>query len=362
MAAVEKKHKIGYIGFGSMVSHYHYDTAMREDIAFAPAAVFDIDPDARALAESRGLKAFDNLKDFLDSKLFDFVLVGTSNQFHCEYVCAALEAGYDTMCEKPVAMTSDEIRKMIATSKKTGKLFTVHHNRRWDKDFLVLKKALADHDVGKLFRVENRVGGKDGGGQMGGWRGFEDHGGGMLLDWGVHMLDQTLFLIEEPVKSVDAQIVTIRGGEIDDYSKVLIRFESGLVAQVESSTFNPIPLPKWLVVGENGAVVVPEICSEKGAMARVIKKSHWDETAVAPYYTHDKVETRSQPRYIVDEWEEAPIDANGIPQDWAALYKNLAGVLDGTEKLVVTPESVLRCFEVIEAAFRSAKEGHSIEF
>ena len=114
-------YRIGYIGFGGMAEGYHYATALREDVPFTPTAVYDINPERRALAESKGMKAFDNLRDFLDSRLFDFVLVATSNQFHCPMTCAALEAGYNVMSEKPVAMSSAEIEKMIAAMQPAKK-------------------------------------------------------------------------------------------------------------------------------------------------------------------------------------------------------------------------------------------------
>lgn len=66
--------------------------------------------------------------------------------------------------------------------------------------------------------------------------------------------------------------------------------------------------------------------------------------------------------FRVDEWETVDLPVTPIPQDWAAVYKNIAGALDGKEKLIVTQESVLRCFRVIEAAVKSAEEGREIEF
>lgn len=360
MAAVVKNHRVGYIGFGSMANHYHYDTAMREDVPFEAAAVFDVDPDIRKLAEERNLKAFDNLRDFLDSHLFDFVVVATSNQFHCEYTCAALEAGYSVMCEKPAAMSSAEIERMIETSKRTGKLLTFHQNRRVDRDFLMLKEALAKCDIGRVYAIEDRIGNRNSSGSIGGWRRYANHGGGMLLDWGVHMLDQTLYLIDEPIKSVWAQVETIRSEEVDDYAKIIIRFESGLVAQVESMTFAPLLQPKWTVYGTKGMISIGDI-EGHDAKVRYIGRSH-TETASSPYYTHDAAEKRDQPRFCIDEWEEHDLPFSDIPQDWATVYKNVGAALDGKEPLIVTPESVLRCFKVIEAAFKSSKEGRSIDF
>lgn len=353
-------YRIGYIGFGTMAGGYHYDSAVREDVPFTATAVFDLREEQRALAESRGLRAFDNLKDFLDSRLFDLVVVATPNQYHCEMTCAALEAGYHVMCEKPVAMNVSELEKMIATSKRVGKMFTVHHNRRWDKDTLMLKQALDTGKLGKLITLENRIHFKDGSGMMFGWRMYEDHGGGLFGDWGIHMLDQLLYIIDEPIRSVWGKIMPIRSGEVDDYSKVIITFESGLTAQVEAAGFSPIALPKWYAVGDRGAVVIPNTKCE-GAMMRCIGKME-QSVIKTEVYPDNRVDTREYDKYLVTEWEEIPLPITPIPQDWAALYKNVAAALDGKEQLVVTPESVLRCFRVLEAAKKSSETGLAVEF
>ncbi|MBE6658015.1 MAG: Gfo/Idh/MocA family oxidoreductase [Ruminococcaceae bacterium] len=353
------QYRIGYIGFGGMASGYHYDTAMREDVPFTPTAVFDLRESQRNLAKSRGLAAFDNLQDFLDSRLFDFVLVATPNQYHCPMVCAALDSGYHAMSEKPAAMSSAEVEQMIAHSKAAGKMFTVHHNRRWDRDYLILREALASGKIGRVHSYENRIHSAGGNGQMFGWRNYADHGGGMLLDWGIHMLDQTLDLIREPVKSVFADVRPIRS-EVDDWAKLLIRFESGVTAQMEVSTFSPIPLPKWMAFGDKGTIVVDECCGDKGRM-RYVENAHGDARSDT-VYPDSTVAERGNETYTIDEWVDAPLPLTPQPQDWASLYKNVAASLDGTEALRVTPESVLRCFRVIEAAFQSAESGVSVEF
>lgn len=352
------QYRIGYIGFGGMASGYHYDTAMREDVPFVPTAVFDLRESQRTLARERGLAAFDNLQAFLDSRLFDFVLVATPNQYHCPMVCAALDAGYHAMSEKPVAMTSAEVEQMIAHAKAADKMFTVHHNRRWDRDYLILREALDSGRIGRVHSFENRIHSKDGNGQMVGWRNYADHGGGMLLDWGIHMLDQTLDLIREPVKSVCADVRPIRS-EVDDYAKLLIRFESGITAQMEVSTFSPIPLPKWMAFGDRGTIVVDECCGNRGMM-RYVGDAHGDARADT-VYPDSTVSVRDAEHFAIDTWVEQPLPLTPQPQDWASLYKNVGAALDGTEALRVTPESVLRCFRVIEAAFLSAKMGVSVE-
>jgi len=352
-------YRVGYIGFGGIVGGYHCNTALREDVPFTPTAAFDLREERREFAESRGLKAFDNLQDFLDSRLFDLVVVGTPNQYHCPMTCAALEAGYHVMCEKPVAMNCAELEKMIATSKKVRKMFTVHHNRRWDRDLLILKEALATEKIGNVYSIENRVHNKYGNGMMSGWRKFADHGGGMLGDWGIHVLDQILYLIKEPVHSVWGKTVTFRSGEVDDSAKILITFKSGLTSLIEATNFTPLHMPKWYVSGDNGTIIVDEVSGRVGTM-RYAKEYSKQEVSV-PLYPNYSVASGTYDEYQVTDWEEVALPLTPQPQDWAALYWNLANYLDGKEDLVVTPESVLRCFKVFEAAQKSNETGLTVE-
>ena len=354
-------YKMGIIGYGGMASGYHVGTTKRDDVDMETVAAFDINPARVEEARNNGLIGFDNLDEFLNSKLFDFVLVATSNNYHCDMVCAALEAGYHAMSEKPVAMNSAEVEKMIATAEKCGKMFTVHHNRRWDRDFMVAKKVIEDGVIGKPYMIESKIhSGPDSGGSMGGWRGYKDHGGGMFLDWGIHAMDQMLYLIQEPVKSVYATVRNIKDDEVDDYAKVSITFESGLVAQVEVATFTPVRLPRWFVLGDEGAFTVDEISSQKAKVRHTVEGSKWVEyeTNVYPEYTMAK---RNQKSYKpVFENIEAPEE--NLAQDWAELYKNIVNSLDGKEELIVKPEQVLRCYKVMEAAFESSKTGVSVNF
>lgn len=352
-------HKMGIIGYGGMASGYHHGTTQRADLDIEAVAAYDINPKRLEEAAAKGLKTFDNLDDFLNSKLFDFVLVATANNFHCEMVCKALEAGYHTMSEKPVAMNSAEVEKMIATSKKCGKLFTVHHNRRWDRDFMVAKKVLEAGLIGKPYMIESKIhSGPDSGGSMGGWRAFKDHGGGMFLDWGIHAMDQMLYLIQEPVKSVYATIRNIKTEEVDDYAKVSLTFESGLVAQVEVATFTPVKLPRWFVLGEDGAFIIDDISSPKAHVRHTTDESTW-ESYQALAYTADGMELRTLESFN-PTFENLEAPEENFPQDWAELYKNVINAIDGKEELIVKPEQVLRCYKVMEAAFESSRTGKSV--
>ncbi len=354
-------YKLGIIGFGGMAGGYHVDTVLREDIPFEPIAAYDIDPARRAYAEQRGLTAYDDLDQFFaHDGGFDLILVATSNNYHCEMACRAMEAGFNVMSEKPVAMSSEELQKMIDTSERCGKLFTVHQNRRWDRDFVMIKQALAENAIGKPYMIESRIHSVNGNGDMYNWRGMKDHGGGMLLDWGIHMLDQLLWLIKEPIKTVSANVFPLWSEEVDDYSKVIITFESGLVAHMEVATYAPIPLPRWMVYGDGGAMTMLD-AGDPTVKVRRIKK---DKTVVSdvPAYVDHTIVMRPQKHHIIEEFEDTIAPAIVPNSDWGSVYKNIAGVLDGTEELIVKPCEVMRTLRVIEAAFESAEKGITVQF
>lgn len=93
---------------------------------------------------------------------------------------ACLRAGKNVVCEKPVAMNAAELEEMIAAAKEAGRVFSVHQNRRWDRDYRMVRRLLEEKTLGEPYFIESRVQGSRG--AMFGWRGYKVNGGGMLLD------------------------------------------------------------------------------------------------------------------------------------------------------------------------------------
>ena len=242
---------------------------------------------------------------------------------------------------------------MIATSEVTGKFFTIHQNRRFDRDFRIIKKIIEDGTIGTPYVIESRIMNPNGNGCMFNWRGMKDHGGGMLPDWGVHMLDQLLWLNnDKKVESVYASIRSIASAEVDDYSKLIIKFEGGLVAQMEVVTYSPVALPRWVVEGDRGAIM--QKMDDPSVTVRTIAKEHRSEHD-GPAYNDNDWYIRKQNIRTIDEFAETEVTDKGLDTDWGSIYKNIKNVLDGKEELLVKPREVLRSMRVIDAAFESSK-------
>ncbi len=177
------KHKISFVGFGGMAGWHYKQLQTMDNISVA--GIWDIKEDRRKAAADVGLHVYESFEDLLADERTDLVLLAVPNDVHMPAAVAALEAGKNVICEKPVCLNSEELMKMTDAAKKTGKFLTVHQNRRWDEDFLTVKQVLAEGKLGELFRIESRVHGSRG--IPGDWRQEKEHGGGMILDWGVHL-------------------------------------------------------------------------------------------------------------------------------------------------------------------------------
>ena len=181
---------IGYGGQGA----WHTRQILASDVA-ALTGVYDTDPAKNELAEKNGIHAYSSFEEVLADQAVETVVIAVPNDDHKELVVKSLEAGKNVICEKPVEMSVAAFDEMTAAADKSGKLFTVHQNRRWDVDYLAMKKIVESGEIGELINIESRI--HCSRGIPIDWRCTKAQGGGMILDWGVHLIDQILQIIKE---------------------------------------------------------------------------------------------------------------------------------------------------------------------
>lgn len=343
-------YRIGLIGYGGMGSWHAKSISSMQ--GFQLAAVYDINPEKVAKAREKGFKGYDTLEEMLNDSSIPTLVIATPNNFHKDLSIAALEAGKNVICEKPVMMDSVELEEVIRISQKTGKLFSVHQNRRWDKDFLIVKKVIENNTIGSPFYIESRVQGSKG--IPGDWRCVKEAGGGMLLDWGVHLIDQIMHMIHSPVREVYAHMLSLKFEGVDDNFKLLLRFENGVSALVEVDTYTFINLPRWHVSGDSGTMQIDDFaCKGKIVRANTVEIK-WDEGIV--YTVAGPTRTMApRPKETV---EELPLPS--VESDARDYYINFRDAdLNGTP-LAVQPAEALRVMRVIDATFASAEQRKSI--
>lgn len=348
----ENKIVYGLIGFGGM-GKWH--TEILENVPeIELAGIYDIKEEKRKLAEEAGFHTYETEEAMLADESIDVILVATPNDTHRPIALRAMEAGKNVIVEKPATLSLKELTELEDMAGKTGQFLTVHQNRRWDEDLLTVREILKDQTMGEIFRIESRVHGSRG--IPGDWRKEKAHGGGMVLDWGVHLFDQIFRLTgERRLKTVYATLTNVTNQEVDDGFTVVLRFEGGLEVLVEVGTNNFISLPRWYVLGENGSAVV----EDWDLSGKIVKAFSEEEKEIVPVRTAAGLtKTMAPRREDTIRVEELP----RVPGDIADFHRNVAAVLlRGEEPAVKLPE-VKRVMRLMETVFESAEKNHVMDF
>jgi predicted dehydrogenase len=249
------KIKVGIIGTGG-ISHFHmHGYLARPDDCEIVAACDINEPKLKAFGEKYGItKLYTDYNEMLASEKLDAVSVTTWNSVHCPASVAALNAGVNVICEKPMAMNTEEALQMEDAAKKNGKLLQIGFVRRFGMDALAAEDFINSGAAGDIYFANVSYLRRNG--CPGGWFGDKRYsGGGPLIDLGVHVMDLARFLAGKP-KPVAAYGVTYRNistigddspkawtvdttGEfernVEDFATGFIRFDNGFVMHVAAS-------------------------------------------------------------------------------------------------------------------------------
>ncbi|MEC0255180.1 Gfo/Idh/MocA family protein [Paenibacillus lautus] len=351
MTMEKRKHAIVIVGYGGMGS---YHAKLIKDNAFLEVTgTYDILKDRREVSQQDGYPAYESYEQVLNDAAVDVVLIATPNDVHKELALQAFKAGKHVICEKPVTLSVSDFKEMVSAADAAGRVLMVHQNRRWDEDFLTIKQMYNEKTIGDLFRIESRVHGANG--IPGDWRHLEAHGGGMLLDWGVHLLDQILFMVDSRMTSLSSRLSFILGDEVDDGFESVIEFENGVSVLIEVGTTNFITLPRWYVKGTEGTGII-EDWSLNG---RIVTRNQ-DAVKVEPKPIQAGV---GLTKTMAPPSEEATI-TGALPEPYrqsSSFFDNFAAVIQGEAEPIVKNEEVLRVLNLIEAVFESARTGETLK-
>lgn len=350
---MQKIYKLGIVGFGGMAGH-HYTQLTKENTRVRLKGVYDFNDERMKAAVEKGLVTYESYEAMLADNEIDIVLVAAYNNFHKELSIAALRAGKHVLCEKPATMTSAELSEIIAVSEETGKIFTVDQNRRVNKDFVCMRNAVEAGLIGKPYFIESRVEGSRG--MPEGWRCHQKEGGGMMLDWGVHLIDQMLYMFDEKVTNVYCKMYNVHYDEVEDNFHLLLTFESGLTAQIEVSTNNFILHPRWYVNGTEGTLQIDDWAGTGRVVRPIASQSEWS-TEIAPDRSGPSKTMAKRDPSTVETIEISP--PAGLEDNLDPTYYQLVDAIEGAP-LKITPAQVMRVIKVMEASFESAKSGQAI--
>lgn len=352
------QHRFVIVGYGTMgLVHIKKLSALGQEIA----GVVDIDPAARDEAAATGLHVYPDLAAALADEAVDAVFICTPNEAHHPIAIAALEAGKNVITEKPAMLSSAQIEEVIEAEKASGKVFIVHQNRRWDEDFLVIKEMYEGRTVGDVTYVESRIDGSRG--IPGDWRRDPNRGGGMVLDWGVHLVDRVLLMVPSAIKTVFARMSYTMGAPVEDGFSIWITFANGVEAMIACTTDNYAPGPKFRINGTRGTATVDDWAMN----GKIVRRVADVEPDAIPVVAGQGMTKTMAPRLVdyskmlkvQDNVEVLPLPR--LETDVNDFYRNVFDVYEGKAPKVVSNESVLRCMRVLEAAHLSHETNTAVD-
>ncbi|MDF2871518.1 MAG: dehydrogenase [Anaerocolumna sp.] len=344
--------KIAIVGLGGM-GDWHRELIESID-GLTLAGIYDIKEERQEYAKEKNIRVYDSFEELLADEEVELCLIATPNDLHKPLAIAAMKAGKNVVSEKPVTLNSEDLKEMITASKETGKLFTVHQNRRWDEDFLTMKKIYDNNLLGEVFRIESRVHGSRG--IPGDWRQLKEQGGGMVLDWGVHLLDQILLMLKGvKLNKVYATITHVTNQLVDDGFTTSLQFENGVEVIIEVGTSNFVNLPRWYMLGANGTAII-EDWSLKG---EIVSAKGQNEKDVVPVKTAAGLTKTMAPRR---EDTIAKTELPVVKSDIRDFYRNVIKTIRGEEEINVKLPEVARVMRLMEAIFESAGKQQVVDF
>jgi scyllo-inositol 2-dehydrogenase (NADP+) len=338
--------RVGIVGYGYSGRILHaYLVSHVPDLELV--AVASRAPERRRQAEQDyGVTTYETLDEMLERGNVELVIVATPHSTHATLACQIMDAGKHCIVDKAMCMNAGEADAMIAASRGNGVLLSVFQNRRWDWDYLTVRKAIDEGVIGPPFLYETALLGYR---PQRGWRADQETSGGILFDWGAHFVDQALQLVPGEIASVGCDIQYRGWGkEIGSYARLLIRFAVDVLYSIELSNLSRHSKPRWLVLGELGALVKYGLDPQERAV-----RAGRIEAAVEDDANRASIRTE-----VHDLSTEMVVES--VRGDWTDYYRNIADVLAGRAELIVTPEQARRVMVVLDAAMQSAAGGGTV--
>ena len=285
-----------------------------------------------------------------DDAAIDLVVIAAPNAMHAPLAIAALRAGRHVVVDKPFAPSLEEARQVVAAARDAGRIASVFQNRRWDGDFLTLRRLVEDGALGEVAELHShfdrfrpQVPDR--------WRERAGPGTGLWFDLGPHLVDQALQLFGMPL-SVQADIALQReGAVVDDFFHVLLRYPRLRVA-LHAGALVPAHGLRFAAHGTGGSFVKHGLDPQEAALKAGIAPG-------SPGWGHDPLAgtlTR------VGEGGRTTTPVDGLPGDYRGYYAALREAIHGRGKPPVTAAQALDVMRVLEAGHASAREGRAIAF
>jgi scyllo-inositol 2-dehydrogenase (NADP+) len=345
--------RVGVIGFGLAGQAFH-----------APVIRGVRGMELACILERRGSKAKERypdvhmartLDEMLSDKTIGLCVVATPNDSHFSYAKACLEAGRHVVVDKPFTPTLAEAEQLVRLAAERGRLLTVYQDRRWDGDFITLRKLIDSGALGAVAEYEARYDRFRLQPKPNAWREKADYAAaGVLWDLGPHVIDQALLLFGEPQTISASAFCQRQTSTVDDAFDVFIQYPH-LRVSLRARIIAYAPGPHFLVHGTEGSFVKygmdpqEEILRSANVPDGHDWGAHWGEEPDEQWGTLSRV--GGEVRKVKTE-----------RGDYRGFYANVRDAIEKGVPLDVTPEQALRTMRGILLAHKSSREGRVVRW
>ena len=333
--------RFGLVGYGSGGRIFHAPLLASAANVELVGVVTTNEQRRRELAEQRpGVTAVDSIADLAAAGV-EAVSISTPVATHADLALEAIAAGLAVVVDKPFAVDADAARTVAAAARDKDVLLSVYQNRRWDADLLTVRRLIADGVIGAVRRFESRFE------RWAPERRPGPAGGGTLMDFGSHLVDQAL-LLHGPAVRVYAEM---RGsGELDDDMFIALHHVGGVESHLWGSWRQAAPGPRFRVTGTTGTYVVGGIDGQEAALkAGGSPAALGDRWGVEPESAWGRV-------FRGDEGTPVPTERGR----WDTFYPAFAAAVRGAGPVPVDPADAIRTMTVLDAARTSARTGEAV--
>jgi len=336
--------RVGVIGYGGAFNMGRRHLAEMQQAGMTPFAVCDTDPARLDIADEDfpGIETYDDLDAMLKGSDVDLIVHITPHNLHYPLAAKCIKAGKHVVTEKPFVVTTSEADRLIKLAEKHDRMVSTYHNRHWDGWILRAVREIVDKGViGEVFRVRAGMGGY--GMPKAWWRSSRTVSGGILYDWGVHLIEYALQVVRSEIVEVAGYAKAGHwegkapkshpwGGDLnDDEAALTVRFADDAWLDLTITQLGSDPLPYQIgFFGTKGCYLIN---FGQGWTTRTVNRGGklTERTGKHPKGQGHK------------------------------FYENVAGYLTGKEDLIITPQWARRPIHILDLAGQSAEKGKALK-
>ncbi len=335
--------RVGLVGFGMAGRVFHAPLISSVE-GLELTAVVERHAD-QAAERYPGITTYRSLEAMLEDSSLGLYVVATPSGSHFEAARQLLLAGKNVVVDKPMAVHSGEIAELMKLAAARGLLLAPFQNRRWDGDFLTVRRLLGEGSLGRLVHFESTFDRWSPGATRRPWKDQPAEGGGQLLDLGTHLADQALTLFGKPL-AVSAEVLRERDGEgANDAFTLRLRYER-LGVVLGATCLSSLQRPRFHLRGTRGNYWKHGLDPQEAALGQItrIHDSAWGQEPA-------------------DRWGLLKVDIDGgkvtrpvppVPGDYRLYYAGIRDALLGKTAPQVTALEAWRTARLLEWARESS--------